>query len=232
MSRLYFPGRRVAVICTVLTCIVCIPTAFADDKELQALFNGKDFTGWQFEFQKLKKDAGKPPPRPEDTWSVKDGVIYCTGHPNGYIHTEKTYKHYVIRYDWQFARPADLKDDNTFMGNSGCLVHIHPPQKVWPHCVEVQGKNIDHGELLPIPRKMVATVHYDRAARNSAVRPVGEWNTTEITCTADGSITAMINGAKVSWGKSELTDGQIGLQSEGAEIHFRNIFLKQLPEAK
>src|SRR5262249_24651816 len=160
----------------------------------------------------------KPEPDPAKTWWVRDGIIYCTGHPNGYFYTVKRYKNYILRYDWQFARPADLKDDKDFAGNSGCLVHIHQPHKVWPCCIEVQGMNGDDGELLPIPRKLQATVFYDRAARDRAVRPVGEWNTTEIACLADGSITAKINGIEVSHGKSELTDGQIGFQSEGAEI--------------
>ena len=41
-------------------------------------------------------------------------------------------------------------------------------------------------------------------------------------------ITAKINGTPVSSGKSDLTEGMIGFQSEGAEIHFRNIKIKQI----
>jgi hypothetical protein len=36
-----------------------------------------------------------------------------------------------------------------------------------------------------------------------------------------------VNGVPVSSGKTELTEGPIGRQSEGAEIHFRNIVLKK-----
>lgn len=203
------------------------PGGFADDHEgRQRLFSGKDFTGWQYVWQKKRGDAGKPPPDPKATWSVSDGVIHCNGQPIGYIHTDGEFGNYVIRYDWRYVRPPDLKNDRDFQGNSGCLVHIQPPHKVWPKCVEVQGKNIDHGELLKIPRTLEGTTEYDRAARDRAVKPVGQWNTTEITCAADGSITAKINGVPVSHGKTVLTRGQIGFQSEGAAIEFRNIELK------
>ena len=45
---------------------------------------------------------------------------------------------------------------------------------------------------------------------------------------ADGSIAVKINGTPVSTGKSPLTSGHIGFQSEGAEIHFRNIEIKEM----
>jgi hypothetical protein len=187
--------------------------------DFQKLFNGKNFDGLKFVL--AKKDA-----EPEKTWSIKDGVIICTGQPNGYFHTEKSYKDYVLRYDWLFVRPKDLTDDSKFLGNSGCLVHIQEPHKVWPKCVEVQGMNRDHGKLLFLGTKGEGT--FDRKAKDKATKPVGEWNTTEITCKADGSITAKINGVEVSSGKSDLTQGVIGFQSEGAEIHFRNIVLRPM----
>jgi hypothetical protein len=193
----------------------------ADDKKDEGftdLFNGKDFTGWKVI---LQKDAD-----PEKTLSVDKGIIFCTGRPNGYFYTDKNYKNYVLRYDWQYKRPADLVDDGKFLGNSGCLVHIQPPHKVWPKSVEVQGMNRDHGKLIFIQSKGKGT--FDKAVKDKAVKPVGEWNTTEIKCMEDGSITAKINGTEVSSGKGELTEGVIGLQSEGAEIHFRNIRIKEM----
>jgi hypothetical protein len=56
---------------------------------------------------------------------------------------------------------------------------------------------------------------------------MGEWNTTEITCDANGMVSVKLNGVPVSSGQSELREGPIGWQSEGAEIHFRNILIKK-----
>jgi hypothetical protein len=191
----------------------------ADDGDFKPLFNGRNFEGWMTILQ------GKADP--DKTLSIKEGIIICTGHPNGYFYTDKSYKNYVLRYDWMYKRPEGLTDDSKFKGNSGCLVHIQPPHKVWPKCVEVQGMNLNHGQLLFVSgAKGKGT--YDRAARDKATHPVGEWNTTEILCKDDGTITAKINGTDVSSGKGDLTEGQIGFQSEGAEIHFRNIKIKEM----
>jgi len=64
---------------------------------------------------------------------------------------------------------------------------------------------------------------YDKEARDKAVKKVGEWNRTEVTCKGDGSFIVVTNGVQINTGKSTLTEGPIGFQSEGAEIHFRNI---------
>lgn len=213
--------RWVALIALLTAAGLASPTS-ADDKEGQAgkdgfkpLFNGTDFTGWKFYIGNSD---------PKKTWSVQDGVIVCTGHPNGYFYTDKKYKNYIIRYDWKYIK-AKEGEKSTY--NSGLLVHIHPPNKVWPKCVEVQGANQNHGFLYFLECKKIAS-HYDQNAKDKATKPIGQWNTTEATCRADGSIVAKINGTEVSSGKSNLTEGHIGFQSEGAEIHFRNIVLKEL----
>jgi hypothetical protein len=181
------------------------------------LFNGKDLTGWKTILASGKEDKGK-------TFQVIKGVIVVTGQPNGYFYTEKSYKNYVIRYDWKYVRPATLKDDSKFKGNSGLLVHITGPHKVWPKCVEVQGMNLEHGKIFAIVGAK-GDYKFDAAALEKARNKVGEWNTTEVLC-KDGMITSKVNGTEVATGKGELKEGPIGLQSEGAEIHFKNIKIK------
>jgi hypothetical protein len=202
------------------------PAKEEDKDGFKPIFNGKNFDGWKM----VLADKGADPAK---TWSIHKGVIICTGKPNGFLYTAKGFKNYVFRYDWRYRRPKDLKDDSKFLGNSGALIHIHNPTKpavggLWPQCVEVQGMNRDHGLLLFLKTK--GKGKFDRKAKDKAVRKVGEWNTTEITCKGDGTILCNINGTKVSSGKSRLTEGQIGFQSEGAEIHFRKILIKQLEE--
>jgi len=214
---------------TVAVMLAWAGPAAAGEKEdgFTKLFNGKDLTGWKIHLDPRIKFIKDPM-----TFTVKEGAIVATGNPNGFIYTDKSYKNYVLRYDWQYARPKDLTDDMKFKGNSGCLVHIHEPTSgvvggVWPQCVEVQGMNLNHGQLLFLKAK--GKGEFDKKAKDKAVKAVGEWNTTEITCRGDGSIAVKINGTDVSSGTSDLTEGQIGFQSEGAEIHFRNIRLLELP---
>ena len=154
-----------------------------------------------------KKDAKSP-------FEVKDGVINVSGSPNGYFYTDKSYKNYVLRYDWKFIKN----------GNSGLLVHITGDHKVWPKCVEVQGQQSDHGNIFAIGGAK-GKFKKDAEAQKKAIK-TGEWNTTEVTV-KDGDMTAKINGLVVCTGKAEgVTEGPFGFQSEGTELHFKNIKIK------
>jgi hypothetical protein len=222
---MYFPTLRCLPACATLLAALSLGAADADDKKddqgFTPLFNGNDLTGWKTFIDPKNKDV-----RPQDIWSVKDGVIVCTGEANGYLYTEKSFKNYVIRYDWRYKRPDKLGDEEKFLGNSGLLIHIQGEPKLWPRCVEVQGMNRDHGKIIPVGGAR-ATSKFDRGALRKARKPIGEWNATEATVRG-GNILAKVNGREVDAGECDLTEGQIGFQSEGAEIHFRNITLKEL----
>jgi hypothetical protein len=177
-----------------------------DDKDFTPLFNGKNLDGFKVEVGKAD---------PAQTFTVKDGVIVVSGKPNGYFYTTKSYKNYVLRFDWKF-----IKD-----GNSGLLVHIQEPHKVWPKCIEVQGMQKDHGRIFAIGGAK-GKFDVDKEAQKKAIK-IGEWNTTEVT-SKDGELVSKINGIEISKGKGELTEGPIGWQSEGTELHFKNIRIKEL----
>ena len=63
---------------------------------------------------------------------------------------------------------------------------------------------------------------------DSAERPPGEWNEYDIVCRGD-SIRVMVNGVLMNEAtRCTEFEGRIGLQSEGAEVEFRNIYLEPL----
>jgi hypothetical protein len=195
-------------------------SAAAGDDGFVSLFNGKDLAGWKT-FVGGKGKAAK-------TFYVEDGAIIVSGSPAGYFYTDKSYKNYVLRFDWRYKRPDSLVDDEKFNGNSGLLMHIQPPQKIWPKSIEVQGMNRNHGMLIPVSgAKIIGKSTFEGAALKKIRKPVGEWNTTEVT-SQDGGITAKVNGTLISSGKGNLTEGPFGFQSEGAELHFKNIKIKVL----
>jgi hypothetical protein len=177
--------------------------------------------GWKFFLDPKAGDAD-----PAKSFIVENGEIRVPGFPNGYFYTEKSYKNYVLTYDWTY--PKDQPDKTTM--NSGCLVHIQTPHKVWPKSVEPQVRYKDHGKFFFIgfAKESKTEQKFDEAAQQKALKPPYEWNTTEVTCKADGSISVKVNGTPVNEGRSELTEGPIGFQSEGARIHFRNIKIKMM----
>jgi hypothetical protein len=105
-------------------------------------------------------------------------------------------------------------------------VHIQglPAKGTWPKCVEVQGENKTHGNIFAIMGAK-GSYKFDVKALREARKKVGEWNTTEVI-SKNGELTSKVNGTQVATGKGELMEGTLGWQSEGAEIHFKNIRIK------
>lgn len=215
------------LLCTNLLAVglFSLPLETRAGDDFKPLFNGKDLKGWKFFLAEDKKATEKADPL--KSFVVKDGEIQVPGFPNGYFYTEKPHKNYVLRYSWTY--PKDQPEKTTM--NSGCLVHIQEPHKVWPKSVEPQCRYMDHGKLFFIgldKKKDKFEQNFDEAAQKKALKESHEWNTTEVTAKGDGSIEVRINGMLVTTGKSELTEGPIGFQSEGARIHFKDIQIKEL----
>lgn len=185
-----------------------------------ALFNGKDFTGWTF---CMKGGAD-----PMQTWSVTNGVIHCTGKPIGYIRTTQSYSNYFLTVEWRFVKVAPKAD------NTGILVHMQLPDKVWPPCIQVQGKHGRQGDLFLM--EGAESKEHKGMDKNTPVplrgpsreNPVGEWNKSETIC-VNNTVVSFING----WFVNEITEctlngGFIGIQSEGGDIEIRSIYFSPL----
>jgi hypothetical protein len=94
---------------------------------------------------------------------------------------------------------------------------------VWPRSIEVQGMNRALGIILPIPRSVKCKRTFDRETMLKVRKPVGEYNRIEIAVNR-GDMVIKLNGTVVSTvGDCELTEGAIGIQSEGAETHWKSI---------
>jgi hypothetical protein len=162
-----------------------------------------------------------------ETIKLHAGTIAVSGKPNGYFATRKSYRNYVLRFDWRYERPEKLEDDAAFRGNSGLLVHMTGPDKVWPQCIEVQLANTDAGYTFAIFGSKFDGKK-DAVAQKKAVKPVGQWNEMEVVC-KDGKIDCKLNGVWVASGTgAKPAEGRIGWQSEGSSIAFRNVKIKTL----
>ncbi len=183
-----------------------------------SLFNGKDLTGWVA----FVPDAQKTGITPESVWSVEDGVLICRGTPHGYIRTQREYTNFILRLEWRF-NPVTRQ-----AGNSGVLLRQIGPDKIWPRSIEAQLHSGNAGDFWNIDQFEMKTDPERTRGRNTrkthdAERPVGEWNEYEIVVHG-GDVILRVNGQEVNraW-DAMVVPGRICLQSEGAEIHFRNI---------
>lgn len=195
------------------------PPAHSRENEV-ALFNGHDFSGFTF----CMKDHADP----RQTWSVTNGVIHCTGQPAGYLRTTQNYSNYWLTIEWRFVKIAPQAD------NTGILVHIQPPDQIWPPCVQVQGRHGRLGDLFLMAG--AEAKEHKGMDKNTPVpmrgpsveKPVGEWNKAETVC-LHHHVESFIN-EKFANEVTECTlnDGFIGIQSEGGEIEIRSIYFSPL----
>jgi len=218
-------------IAVVLLCVGSRAPA-AEFPQFRELFNGKNLSGWV----NVNTD--------EDTWTVRDGMLVCSGHPIGVMRTEKQYENFVLYIEWMHMEAG---------GNSGVFVWSEgtvPEGRRLPKGVEVQMLELDwvnlhkrkDGTLPPI-----AYVHGEvfgagglktvpdnpRGSRSKSIenrcKGRGQWNTYVVVC-VDGVIKLSVNGKFVNGiSKAAIKKGYICLESEGAEIHFRNIRIMELP---
>ena len=187
----------------------------AKEQPWLSLFNGKDFAGWTFYLKDSSVD-------PKTVWSIKDGVIRCEGKPAGYMRTVKDYANYKLHVEWRWAAGK---------GNSGVLLHMSEPDKVWPKSIECQLMSGNAGDFWLIGGTMIKE-HGGRKGRRvpkkekSSEKPLGEWNVYEIVCKGD-TVRPTVNGILQNEGtEATVTSGKICLQSEGKPIEFRNIYIE------
>ena len=190
-------------------------------QEKIVLWNGADFTGWKLFLRDAAADVAK-------TWSIGDGVLRCTGKPAGYMRTETPYADYHLHVEWRWPGKP---------GNNGVLVHMSGDDKVWPKSLECQLQTGSAGDFWVIGG--VETAEHAKGGsrvkgrrtiklKDSSEKPLGEWNAYDIIC-KDDWVVVTVNGVlqNVATQCSEKS-GKICLQSEGAVIEYRNIYIEPL----
>ncbi|MEX2176679.1 MAG: DUF1080 domain-containing protein [Pirellulaceae bacterium] len=190
-------------------------------KEFITLFNGRNLAGWTAVLADEKTKA-------EDVWSVADGVLICKGEPRGYLRTERDdFENYLLTLEWRF--PAGSKG-----GNSGVLVHTTTPMAlgIWPKSMEAQLNHLHAGDIWVIgttcqidnaDKRVLGRRHLNLT--DDSEKPIGEWNKYAIHCQAD-KLSILVNGVLVNHvSECSVRKGAVALQSEGAEVHFRDIRL-------
>ncbi|MEY4688225.1 MAG: hypothetical protein RIR76_2248 [Verrucomicrobiota bacterium] len=223
------------LLCATVSLAVAAETAKPEADGFVPMFNGRDLTGWT--------NANCAP----ETWSVRDGVIHCTGNPIGGLRTVRQYENFVIELEWRHLRRS---------GNSGFFVWgtaINAPGVPFLRGIEVQmldqgyaedferksGKKSDwfttHGDVFAIHGASMKYIGRTNGKRSFPTedrsRPSPEWNHYRIVAN-NGSLRLHVNGKEVSGGdEANYRKGYLALESEGSPVEFRNIRIKELPSS-
>ena len=196
---------------------------FAQEPGFKALFDGKTLNGWT-----LVKGHGPG-------YVVKDGIIVCPKEGGGNLYTEAEYANFVLRFEFKLSPGGNngigirspLTGDAAYQGMEiQILDHDEPQYKGWLKPAQHHGSIYD---VVP--------------AKTGFLKPVGEWNSEEIT--ANGrKITIKLNGTTiVDANLDDVKDpevlkkhpglaratGHIGLLGHGSLVEFRNLRVKTLP---
>ena len=162
-------------------------------------------------------------PEEAANWTAPaERLIVTTGKPKSYLHTKKEYGHFTLRYDYRFPTPPQ-DPAKAPLANTGVLLFIQPPHAVWPKALEVQGKYVEMGDIHPNGGAAEVAVREEPGVRETARRPVGEWNSLEVVA-KEGKLVVHLNGQKLleSEAEKELRTGLIGFQAEGQAVEYRN----------
>jgi hypothetical protein len=198
------------------------------------LFNGRNMDGWHTYQNK-----------PADSWSVKDGSLYCKGSSTDKsdrradLITIDQFENFDLSVDWKISP----------QGNSGIMYMVtedYPTAYLsGPEYQIIDDKNFP--EHLEDWQKTAANYAMNTAP-TARPNPVGQWNHTRIVVN-NGHVEHWLNGSKVvdyqlwtdEWKQHKETGkwkdapgygaskkGHIALQDHGSEAWFKNIKIRAL----
>lgn len=186
------------------------------------LFNGVDLEGWV-------PVMYEPELTVEELWSVRDGLLVCSGKGTGYLRTPDVYENYILSLEWRWPAKAL---------NSGVLLHVQPPDTIWPEGFEAQLFRRRAGDFLLFGdatckeqheprREKGGDSHIPFLSKPAEMKP-GDWNRYDIICRGD-TIELIVNGRV----QNKITGcaparGMIAIKAEASPIEIRNIILEKI----
>ena len=208
----------------------------SNGKGWQTLFDGKTTAGWH---TYGKTTVGTK-------WKVDDGALFLnskdkTDGQGGDLVTNEEFTNYHLKLEWKISKN----------GNSGIIFNVNEDPKykatynTGPEMQVIDNDGHSDGKIL----KHRAGDLYDLIqSRKENVKPVGEWNTSEIILN-NGNLELIQNGESIvkttmwddNWKKlvagskfknwaafASYKTGKIALQDHGNDVWYRNISIKRL----
>lgn len=159
-------------------------------------------------------------------WRVdpESGYLLCEGDGgHDWLRFDHELTDFIFHAEWRYT-PVEGRTGH----NSGIYVRNSPDGKVW-HQAQL-GAGTGGGYLFGATLSGAELKPFNRSAqlKDRRVRPVGEWNTYEVTCKGR-TVSVWVNGAVTDhWTECQVPRGFLGLEGEGFRIEFRNLKLKEL----
>jgi len=197
------------------------PAAAAVSEEgFTPLFNGKDLTGWTGDTKGYR---------------AEDGAIVVSPEASGNLYTEREFRDFNFRFEFKLTPGA----------NNGIGIRTPLAGDAAYAAMEIQVLD-DTGEAYRNlqPYQYHGSIYGVVPAKRGALKPVGEWNSEEITVQGR-RVTVVLNGTTIvdadideasKGGTVDHRDhpglknqsGRIGFLGHGTRVEFRNIRIREL----
>jgi hypothetical protein len=231
--------QSVVTVCAAFALLVPLAAVQRQEKAEEgftSLFNGKDLSGWVYGSRNGKENkSGKG-------YQVENGLLFTTETDGGNLFTEKEYDDFAFRFEFRLTPNA----------NNGIGIRAPLEGDAAYRGIEIQVLDDSGSKYTNLkPAQYHGSVYHMFAAKRGFQKPVGEWNSEEIT--ANGRrITVVLNGTTIvdanlddvkdpdllqrhrdmsqpegSRGIAN-TKGHIGLLGHGTRVEFRNLRIKEL----
>ena len=211
---------------TLLALAAFVPATAQDKKPSEegfvSLFDGKTLNGW----------TGA-----KEAYKVEDAAIVCVTGTAGNLLTEKEYADFIIRFEFKLTDGANnglgIRCPNVAKGN----LHLDGTE------LQILDNTAEKYKTLQ-PYQYHGSVYGIQPAKREHLKPLGEWNSQEVTA-HDRKIKIVLNGGTIvdcdldevtkngTMDKAEhpglkRTSGHIGFLGHGDRVDFRNIRIKDL----
>ena len=236
MIRMQWLGRVVVVGGAFVAAALVMVRAEPQEQGFTQLFNGKDLTGWVY------GRRGEGENRTGKGYQVENGILFTTKEDGGNLYTEKQYSDFVFRFEFRLTPNA----------NNGIGIRAPLSGDAAYSAMEIQVLDDTGSEYTKLrPAQYHGSVYDMVPAKRGSQKPVGEWNSEEITAKGR-QITIKLNGTTiVDTNLDDIKDeavlakhrdlsrpegsrgiantrGHIGLLGHGTRVEFRNLRIREL----
>jgi len=158
-------------------------------------------------------------------WHIdaKRRVIVCDG--NGgheWLRFNREIGNFTFHVKWRFT-PVTT---GTPKYNSGVFFRNNDDGAIWHQAQTGAGGGYIFG-VTPVEGKP-KSFNLRNEMKENRVKPAGQWNVYDIRCVGD-NCTLEVNGMVVNTVKLSVMKGYVGLESEGYQITFKDLKLRELP---
>jgi hypothetical protein len=221
--------------------IMEMPTAEKDNTPppgFIALFNGKDLANWKcllagpndnpakrakLSPEVLAEEQKKADESMRAHWKAEDGVLVFDGKGRS-LCTQKDYGNFEFLVDWKIHE----------RGDSGIYLRGTPQVQIWdPNDEKGNARKLGSGGLFNNKKNPADPL-------KRADKSIGEWNRFRIVMVGERVHVFLNNELVVNntilenyWERDKpiYPTGQIELQNHGNKLYFKNIYIRELPEA-